>query len=314
MTNISTAAENSLLQYYMLQNQTAMNDLSTEISSGQAAQTYSQIAPQSTQLIDFRAQASQQQGYINTINTLSTRLSTMSQSVQQINSSITSFASNLVTEAYNTSQPDVSTQAKLLLQQVASLLNSQDATGYIFGGTDTNNPPVDLSGLPTGAAATLTTPVNGSPASGGYYAGGAQLSPVRIDNQFSLNYSITADNAGAFEPVIRVLNFLAQNGPFSSSNPVDVANITQASQMLQQAGQALNNMGGELGLQESQLNTELTLHQQSLAIAQNGVSNIMTIDQATTITQLQTLQTQMEGSYSATSEIQKLSLVNYLSG
>lgn len=314
MTSISTAAENSMLQYYMTQNQSTMDNLNNEISSGVVAQTYSQIAPQASQVVDFRNQASQEQGYINTINTLSTRLSTMSESLTSIEQQVSSFGSNLVTEAYNTSQPDVSTQAQLLLQQVASLLNSQDGTSYVFGGTDTNTPPVDLSGLPTGAAATLTTAVNGTPASGGYYAGGAQLSPVKIDNQFSLNYGVTANNASAFEPVIRVLNFLAQNGPFSSSNPADVANINQASQMLQQAAQSITNIAGEVGLQQSQLNTELTLHQQALTIAQNGVSNIMAVNQSTAITQLQTLETQMEASYSATSEIQKLSLVNYLSG
>jgi flagellar hook-associated protein 3 FlgL len=314
MTSISTAAENSMLQYYMTQNQSTMDNLNTEISSGVVAQTYSQIAPQANQLVDYRAQASEQQSDINTINTLSTRLSTMSEALNQINQSVSNFGASLVTDAYETSEPTVSQQAQSLLQQVASLLNSQDGTSYVFGGTDANTPPVDISGLPTGAAATLTTPVNGTPASGGYYAGGAQLTPVQIGSQLSVNYSITANDGSTFEPIIRVLNFLAQNGPFNSSSPTDQAEIAQASQMLDQATQSLTNMEGELGLQQSELNSEQTLQQQALAISQNGVSNILTVNQSTAITQLQTLETQMEASYSATSEIQKLSLVNYLSG
>ncbi len=55
------------------------------------------------------------------------------------------------------------------------------------------------------------------------------------------------------------------------------------------------------------------MHQSTINIAQNGISNIVSVNQATAITQLQSLETQMEASYSATSEIQKLSLVNYLS-
>ncbi len=313
-TRIATAAQDSLIQYYLQQNQSAMNNLNAEISTGLTAQTYSQIAPQASQLIDFRAQTSQQQGYVNTINTLSTRLSTMSLALQQIQSSVQSFNSNLANEAYNNTQPDIQTQAQLLLQQVAGLLNTEDGTSYVFGGTDTNTPPVDLSGLPTGAAATLTTPVNGTPADGGYYAGGAQLAPVKIDNQLSVNYGITANDASTFEPIMRVLNFLVQNAPFSSTSPVDQADITQASQMLDSALQSLTNMEGQLGLQQSELNSELTLHQQALSLAQNGVSNILAVNQATAITQLQTLETQMQASYSATSGIQKLSLVSYLSG
>lgn len=314
MTLISTAAQDNLIQYYLQQNQTAMNNLNAEISTGLTAQTYSQIAPQASQLVDFREQTSQQQSYVNTINTLSTRLSTMSLALQQIQTAVQGFNSNLQNEAYNATQPNIQTQAQLLLQQVAGLLNTQDGTSYVFGGTDTNTAPVDLSGLPTGAAATLTTPVNGTPASGGYYAGGAQLSPVKIDNQLGLDYSITANDAGSFEPIIRVLNFLVQNAPFSSTSPVDQANITQASQMLTNALQSLTNTEGQLGLQQSELNSELTLHQQALSLAQNGVSGILAVNQATAITQLQTLETQMQASYSATSGIQKLSLVNYIGG
>lgn len=312
MTTISTAAQNSLIQYYLQQNQSAMNDLNAEVSTGLKAQTYSQIAPQASQLVDFRTQTAQQQGYINSINTLSTRLSTMNLSIDQIRQNVQSFNSNLANEAYNNSQPDITTQAKLLLQQIAGFLNTQDGTSYVFGGTDTNTPPVDLSGLPTGASATLTKPVNGTPASGGYYAGGPQLSPVKIDNQLNLDYGITANDASTFEPIMRVLNFLAQNGPFSSTSPTDQANIAQAGQMLGQATQALTNMEGKLGLQQSELNSELTVHQQALALAQNGVSSILTVDQATAITQLQTIETQMQASYSATSSIEKLSLVNYM--
>ena len=314
MTQISTAAETNLIQFYMNQNQSTAENLNTEISSGQSAQTYSQIASQSSQLVDFRTQSSQQQGYVNTINTLNTRLSTMSLALQQINSAVTGFKSNLANQAFNNAQPDINTQAQLLLQQIAGDLNTQDGTSYVFGGTDANTAPVDLSGLPTGAAATLTTPVGGPPASGGYYAGGPALTPVKIDNQVSVNYGITANDASTFEPIIRVLNFLAQHGPFSSTNPADQAAVTQAGQMLDQATQTLTNTQGQLALQQSELNNELTLHQQALSIAQNGVSNILNVNQATAITQLQSLETQIQASYSATSQIEKLSLVNYIGG
>ena len=51
-------------------------------------------------------------------------------------------------------------QADQLLTQTASVLNSTDGENYLFGGSRTNTPPVDLSELTT--AATATTPVRGS--------------------------------------------------------------------------------------------------------------------------------------------------------
>jgi flagellar hook-associated protein 3 FlgL len=312
MTRIATTAENNLTLFYMQQNQGQLKTLSTQISTGIQSETYAGIAPQASHLVDFRAQASRQQDFIDTINTVSTRLQVMDQPLAQIQSEVQSFRSLLPNGAFNSAQPDVSAQAKALLQQIAGYLNTQDGTRYVFAGGAATTPPVDLTQLPTGAAANLTTPVNGPPASGGYYAGGVAVPPVRIDQQVTVNYGITANDASTFEPIIRVLNFLANNGPFSSNSATDQANVTSAGQMIDQALQSMTNMRGKLGLQEQQLNHALTVHQNTQNIAENGISNIETVDQATAITQLQTLETQIEASFTATSQISKLSLVNYI--
>jgi flagellar hook-associated protein 3 FlgL len=314
MTRITTAAENALVLFYTQQNQSQLADLNAQISTGLTAQTYDQIAPQANHLVDFRAEASRQQDFISTIDTINTRLQITDQSLSQIQDVVQKFRSLLPGGAFNTTSPDIKTQAQLALQQIAGFLNTQDGTRYLFGGTDSQTPPVDISNLPTGAAATLTTPVNGPPASNGYYAGGPAVPPVRIDTQVTLNYAVKADDPATFEPIIRVLNFLAQNAPFNPTNATDQANVTQAGQILDQALQALTTTRGTLGLQQSQLNAARTVHQNTINIAQNGVSNIVAVDQATAITKLQTLETQLQASFTATSQIEKLSLVNFING
>jgi flagellar hook-associated protein 3 FlgL len=314
MTRITTAAENALILFYTQQNQSQLADLNAQISTGLTAQTYDQIAPQANHLVDFRAEASRQQDFIGTIDTISTRLQISDQSLQQIQDVVQKFRSLLPGGAFNTTSPDVKTQAQLALQQVAGFLNTQDGTRYLFGGTDSQTPPVDISNLPTGAAATLATLVNGPPASNGYYAGGPAVPPVRIDTQVTLNYAVKADDPATFEPIIRVLNFIAQNAPFNPTNAIDQANVTQAGQILDQALQALTTTRGTLGLQQAQLNAARTVHQNTVNIAQNGVSNIIVVDQATAITRLQTLETQLQASFTATSQIEKLSLVNFING
>jgi flagellar hook-associated protein 3 FlgL len=311
MTRISTAAENSLVLYYMQQNQSNLDNLNTQISTGDKAQTYSQIPQQTSQLVDLRTETAQQQGFTNTITVLSTRMQTMSLSLQQIESSVSAFAAQLPGSAFSQSNPTISQQAAGLLQQVAGYLNVQDGSGYVFGGTDTSTPPVDLASLPT-ATASLTTSVSGPPSGGGYYAGGPASAAVQINTGVSVNYSITANNAQAFEPIIRVLNFLANKGPFNPNNPVDQANATQAGQLLNQAAAALTGLQGNLGLQQAQLGNELKVQQSTVNIAQNGISTIVATNQATAITQLQTLETQLQASFSATSAISKLSLANFL--
>lgn len=311
MTRIATAAETSLIQFYMQQNQSQLDTLNTEVSTGLKSETYAGIAADAGHLVDFRAQAARQQDFINTINTVSSRMQVMDLALSHIQDQVQKFTALIPNAAFNGQQPDIVAQAKLLLQQVAGFLNTQDGTRYVFSGVDSTTPPVDLASLPT-TTASLTTAVNGTPANGGYYAGGTAIPPVRIDQQVTVNYGITADDAGTFEPIIRVLNFIVNKGPFSSTSPTDQANLSTMSQMLTQALGNLTTMRGNLGLQESELNTALGEHQSALNIAQNGISNIVTADQATTITQLQDLETQIQASFTATSQIQKLSLANFL--
>jgi flagellar hook-associated protein 3 FlgL len=311
MTRVATAAENNLTLYYLSLNQSTEQNLNAEISTGATAQTYSQIAPQSAQLEQFRSEAAQQQSFMGTIDTVSTNMQTMSLSLQQVLTQTQSFISTLANDAFNQQQPTVQTQAQTLLQQVAGYLNTEGSNGFLFGGVDTTTPPVVLTSLPQGAAASLTTAVGGAPSSNGYYAGGPNIPPVQIDTQVSVNYGITADNP-AFEQIIRVLNFVAQSGSFSQTSATDQANVTLAGQMLTNATQALTGLSGELALQQAQLNTAKTVHQSTLNIAQNGITGILSVNQASAITQLQNLETQIQASYAATSQIQKLTLANYI--
>jgi flagellar hook-associated protein 3 FlgL len=312
MTRIATSAENALVLFYMQQNLSNADELNAQISTGLTAQTYSQIAPQASQLVDFRTESAHEQGFIDTINRLGTRMETMDLSMAQIQKAVASFRSLLPNGAFNQAQPDVAAQAKQLMVQIAGYLNIQDGSRYVFGGTNSDSPPVDLSNLPVGAAATLTKLVNGPLASNGYYAGGAATPPVRIDTRVTVDYSITANDGQAFEPILRALNFLVQNAPFNNTNPVDQANVSKAGQILDQAVTALADLQGKLGLQEQQLNDEKSVHTTTLNIAQNGIGSIVQVDQATAITRLQTLETQIQASFSATSQIQKLSLANFM--
>jgi flagellar hook-associated protein 3 FlgL len=193
------------------------------------------------------------------------------------------------------------------------LLNVQDGTRYLFSGTAASTPPVDTSQLPT-SPPSLATPVNGPPASGGYYAGGAPIPPAKIDTQFTIDYGISAQNAATFEPIIRVLNFIANTASFSSASPTDAANLQTCANLLDGADGALTTMGGNIGLQEAQLASMQALHTNTINVAQNGISNIQSVDQATVITQLNQLDTQIQASFAATAQIDKLSLVNFLGG
>lgn len=288
--------------------QTQGNNLEQQITTGLQSQNFSGLAPHAAQLVNLTAQQSQQQGFINTINTVNTTLSTMSQATSTIATLVQQFTGQLSTNAYNTSGTTIQSQAQALLASIGDYLNSQDGEGYIFSGSETSTQPFNPAGLPNPGS--LSTPVNGAPPDG-YYQGNDAVASAQVDTDLNVPYGITADNA-AFEPIVRVLNYLANAPAFNQDNPTDVANVNEAENLLNNAVTQVQQLTAQIGMNQSELNNSLQAHQQSLTLAQGNISNIEQVNPATAITQLDSLQTQLEASYQTVNVLQNLSLANYL--
>lgn len=308
MTRVGTLAENNQILQYLQQNKSTAESLQLQITTGLKSTNFSGIAPQSAQLVNLSDQQAKQQGYIDTINTVSTRLQVMGLSISSIETLATQFVGNLPTDAYNTEGETIQEQAKQVLGQVAGYLNTQDGANYVFSGNNTSSPPVDTDGLPNPGS--LTTASDGAPPNG-YYEGDDGIAQATVDNNVTLSYGVNANNP-AFEQFIRVLNFLATAPAFDQSNPTDVANVNTATEMLNQVVTQLQTLQGTNALQQGQLSNQLDNHKSALALAQGSIADIAKVDPATAITQLDTLQTQLQASYQIIGILQQLSLVNYM--
>ena len=307
MSRVGTLSENNQILSYLQQNKSSADTLEQQITTGLKATDFSGIAPQAAQLVSLSDQSSKQQGYIDTINNVNTRLQVMALSINNIENLATQFAGNLPADAFVTQGETIQTQAKLVLAQVAGDLNTQDGSDYVFAGNKTTVPPVDTSHLPAG---NLNASVGGAPPSG-YYQGDNGIAQATVDNNVTLTYGIDANNP-AFEQFIRILNFLATSPPFNQNSPTDVANVDKATQLLNQSVTQLQTLQGSVALQQGQLANQLSTHQTALSLAKSTISSVEQIDPATAITQLDTLQTQLQASYQTIGILQQLSLVNYI--
>lgn len=308
MSRVGTLAESNQILSYIQQSKSTADSLETEISTGLKSTDFSGLASQSAQLVDLTDQSSKQQGYIDTINTVSTTLQVMALSVNSIETLATQFVGNMPADAYNTQGETIQQQAQQVLNQVAGYLNTQDGSNYVFAGNKTTTPPVNLGGLPNPGS--LTTNSASAPPNG-YYQGDNGVAQATVDNNVTMTYGVDANNP-AFEQFIRVLNFLANSPPFNQSSPTDQANVSQATQMLNQSVTQLQTLQGTISLQQGQLSNQLANHQNAQSLAKESISNIQQVDPATAITQLDTLQTQLQASYQTVGILQQLSLVNYI--
>jgi flagellar hook-associated protein 3 FlgL len=306
--SISTLAQTQQIIQSLVLLQNQGNALQQQIATGLKSPNFAGIALQAAQLVNLTATQSQQQGYIDTINTVNTRLQTMRLATTTIGNLVQQFGNELQTNAFNPTGTTIQSQAQALLAGIGDYLNTSDGEGYVFSGTATSTLPFDASGLPS--PGDLSTAVNVSPPNG-YYQGNADISQAQVDTSLNVQYGITAADP-AFEQVIRALNFLANSGPLDPTNPADVANVNQAEQLISTGAGQINQLTAQIGMQQSELNNALQVHQESLTLAKSSIANIENVDPATVITQLDALQTQMQASYQTVSILQNLSLANYI--
>jgi flagellar hook-associated protein 3 FlgL len=82
--------------------------------------------------------------------------------------------------------------------------------------------------------------------------------------------------------------------------------------MLANAAQSVQQLVATAGEQQNNLTQLKTAHQNARTLASTSLNGIEQVDSATAITQLNTLQTQLQASYQTINILQSLSLANYL--
>ncbi|HEY4252829.1 MAG TPA: flagellin [Roseomonas sp.] len=147
-----------------------METLTRQVADGRKGIYLGDIAPQARQAIDLRADMNRRTTYQSTITQTLSQADVAQDTLQSL--------SDIATRAYTLAQ-GVSTanasgigaaaeEARSALVQVAHLLNTQYGGEYIFGGTDTANPPVqDPDGISlSGMVQQITAAVQGLTAGG----------------------------------------------------------------------------------------------------------------------------------------------------
>jgi len=310
MSTISTLARQNLFLQSIAQLQTQANTLESQVSKGIKSTQLSGLGASAAEITNLQNEVSQNQSYLDTISTVQQNVQENSTVLSNIESAVTNFTSGLPDSAFTTSPNTIQTTAKQLLQEVGDFINTQGANGYIFSGSLTGTAPFDTSGLPNPGS--LTSSVSGAPPSG-YYTGNNTAASATIDNNLTIQYGVTGNNP-ALENIIRVLNFFANLPPGSpnANSPTDQANVGQAQTLLTQGVAGLQQAIGKLASQTSELSQVQHQHQGMITLAQTNLTNIEAVDPATVISQLNQLETTMQASFTTISDLQKLSLVNYL--
>jgi flagellin-like hook-associated protein FlgL len=311
---------------------------------GSAAAVSLDLNPQLNALQTYQSNISQATGTMQVTQTAMTQL-------QQIAATFVADMPNL-TSTNSQEVSSIASQAQSALQQVAGLLDTQDGSVYVFGGQDTANPPVPspdsiltsgfytqinaaVSGLSANgasatAAATLaiassnaagTSPFSAymsQPASGigqqvVQTGEGTSVSIGLLASANSYAQSTGPSTTGSYmRDLMRALATIGSMTSAQASEPGFTALVQDTTASLNGVVTAMADDAGVLGNTQSSLTaTQARLSDTATALT-GQLSSVQDTDEATTLSDLSAIQTQLQASYRMIANEGTLSLANFL--
>jgi flagellar hook-associated protein 3 FlgL len=299
---VATFANSQQMIAAALRTQSTMADQQMQESSGVVSQDFAGLGSKTEQVLNLQVSVTRAQSYIDAATQTDSKVQVMYSAVNSIADLTTQFRSLLTaaTNAASTDSSSVTASATEMLSEMASLLNTQYSGSYLFGGSHTEQAPVDVSGT-TYAAATSPSTADTS-----YYQGDSAVASVRVSDSQTVSYGVTADNT-AFEQIMRAMNLVANNSPLTTATLNEALNLTTSSV-------------GALGVVQTKIsNASASIEKASASqtdyqsYAQTLGSDLTSVDVAAVTASLSTYQAQLTASYSAIAKIHSLNLASYMS-
>jgi flagellar hook-associated protein 3 FlgL len=240
-------------------------------------------------------QVTAQIGVVQARNTAATRAAgdlNLAESTLDSAGTLMTQAQSLAVEASNgtedaASRSDLATQVSSIIQQMVALANTRGSSGYLFGGTATNTPPVDASGN---------------------YQGNSGVTHVEIaDGVLAVS---NADGAAAFSSAGGRDPFADLQSLATALSSNDVAGIQSSIANLQTSGAQILAARIDTGLSASRLTSAATVMSNTVTQLQVQSGNLADADTASTLSNLTAAQT----AYEAAIEVNKQVLSTSLAG
>lgn len=334
--------------------QVELQQASQEVSSGVRANVFADLGQTASIPMLLRAQMDQTDAFAQSNALLGNKLDVMATALGSVHDSAQSVIAQAVA---NLQQPgaDAATlqqTAKAALDQITTALNANFAGEYLFSGTTSNQPPLQVqsqtnsaTGLspqgviagivgagPTSAADAATKAgqidavFNSTTGTGqdfeatfynGTHAKDASGNPNprvtgQIDRGQNVDYGIQA-NDSSIRGILKGLTMLASTDPSKISDPgAYKAWMASAVGALSDGIAGLTDAQAQLGSQQKLVSDIATRQSDLKSVYTNRINAFEGVDSYTAASRLTQLQTQLQATYAATAQISKLSILNYM--
>lgn len=296
IANVSTYANLQGVLQNVSQVENTLNNEQIQISSGYVSQTFAGLGGNVDQFVALNAQVSRLQNYQQNNTSLLSELNTTNTTLTQIQQIATSLQSLISSQISGTASAAAFNQQLLSNQTaLAGELNTTFAGNYLFGGTNTNTPPVKVP---------LPAPLQVGTPDSAYYQGSAEDVTARIADDQVITNSVRADNT-AFQQIFAGIAQALQAGGSTAQLQNAETLVSRGLQGVIAASATVN--ANIVNVQD--VNTE---NQSFQTYYQGLTDSISKADVVSLSSQVAQNQSVLEASFETFSRISSLNLSNYL--
>ena len=308
--SISTNAQSQAMLSQIMQSENSVNQSEAQVASGYVSNTYTGMGDKTALLEATKAVLARTNGYQSATTFALNQSNLQDSQLTQLSTLAGQLRQDMTQAVGNGDATTLMTQAEGVYDQVVQILNSQDANGnYIYGGNNSNTPPVTATTLSQLASLGSVSQAfaNGSKAASVQVADGQAVQVGMLASSIGTNLLQTFKDLAGFNA--------GQNGNFGPGlTPAQSDFLTNELPTAISAADSVNNAAASNGNVYSQLQDAQNQQQSLSTLYQGFVSNLQDVDMSTAITQLNQNQTALQAALQVTSQIGKISLLNYLSG
>ncbi|HEY1707707.1 MAG TPA: flagellin [Rhizomicrobium sp.] len=304
---VSTNSQSQFLLNQIDRANSALAQTQDQVTSGNVADNYAGYGSQVSIMEAARSAGARVTAYQAATTQASTQTDLQNTQIGSLADLATQLRQTLTTAVANNDGTTLMTEVNSIFQSASQVLNAQDANGnYIYGGGNDSTPPFTATSL-----SDLATMPSVSDA----FANGTQKTSVAVGDGQTVQIGQLASDMGTglMSTLADIANYVSSNG--SLGNTLTGA---QSDYLTSQIGTSatvatnLNNVLAANGAAYNQLQ-DASDNQASLATMYTGfVSDIQNVDMPTAITQLNQNQVALQAALQVTSQLQNVSLLNYL--
>ncbi len=318
MTRIGSFQQNQTIIAEMLRNQARSFDTQRQVATGHKAQHFSDIARESPVLIATKTVESRLEGFSQANQTLKLRLDTYDTTLRALEDVGRELKESVLDALTTQSGIGLTDSVTSFFDLTVGLLNTKLDSKYIFGGTNTDEAPVNISTVP----ALLALP---EPPAGAFENNQVTLS-AKVDDSLSMDYGILADALGQdlLQAMQRILLFesgtlpvgagaFGPAGPFN--DPLDANQrdfLTAELTQLEVVARDLTTQASLNGINQQKLSEVQVRQEERLTVTKVLIGDLEDVDMAEAISQLNLDEAALESSLAVVSRMTQLTLLNFL--